>query len=186
MAVAQRRMTLEEFLKLPEEEPALEFADGEVCQKVSPKLKHSRLQSTFVKRIDGFAEPRKLALSFPELRTSFAGKSYVPDVAVYRWERIPRTLTGELSEDALVPPDIAVEIASPKRSVNAPVSKCLWYVENGVAIALLVDPQDRSVLAFRPGTSPQVLRAADPIDLSGVLPGFQLTVHKLFATLDAG
>jgi hypothetical protein len=37
-------MTLVEFLALPEEEPALEFADGRVEQKVSPKGKHSGLQ----------------------------------------------------------------------------------------------------------------------------------------------
>jgi hypothetical protein len=36
MAVAPARLTLEEFLKLPEEEPSLEFADGMVTPKVSP------------------------------------------------------------------------------------------------------------------------------------------------------
>ena len=43
MTIAQR-MTLEAFLRLPEEEPALEFADGMVTQKVSPKFHHSALQ----------------------------------------------------------------------------------------------------------------------------------------------
>ena len=43
MAVAGRRMTLEEFLALPEEEPALEYADGEVTQKVSPNCWHGKL-----------------------------------------------------------------------------------------------------------------------------------------------
>ncbi len=45
MVVARRRMiTLEEFLALPEEEPALEYADGEVTQKRSPSYRHGRLQ----------------------------------------------------------------------------------------------------------------------------------------------
>ena len=185
MAVAQQRMTLEEFLKLPEQEPALEFADGEVSQKVSPKLHHSALQLGFGKRIDAFGIPRKLARAFTELRTTFAGKSYVPDVAVYRWERIPRTPGGDLAQEALEPPDVAVEIVSPDQSVTALVRKCLWYVEHGVPIALLVDGQDRSVLAFRPGASPRVLRDADPIDLSEALPGFQLSVQEQFAALKA-
>ena len=43
-----------------------------------------------------------------------------------------------------------------------------------------------SVLAFRPGVSPRVLRDADPIDLSEALPGFQLNVQELFAALKAG
>ena len=34
MALTEPRMTLEEFLALPEREPALEFEDGVVTQKV--------------------------------------------------------------------------------------------------------------------------------------------------------
>lgn len=41
------------------------------------------------------------------------------------------------------PPDLVVEIASPRQSINGLVRRCIWYTENGVGIALLVDP-DRS------------------------------------------
>ena len=84
MTVVHQRITLAEFLALREEEPALEFADGEVTQKVPPKGQHSRLQVTLVERFNQFAEPRRLALAFSELRATFAGASSVPDVAVYR------------------------------------------------------------------------------------------------------
>ena len=40
MALTERRTSLEEFLKLPEEKPALEYFDGKVTQKVSPKTRH--------------------------------------------------------------------------------------------------------------------------------------------------
>jgi Uma2 family endonuclease len=181
--ITQNRVSLEQFLKLPEQEPALEFADGVISQKVSPKGRHSILQAQFVLRIDHFARPLKLALAFPELRTSFAGASRVSDVAVYRWERIPVDAAGRVVDDFLIPPDIAIEIVSPEQSVNALVRRCLWYVANGVAIALLVDPSDESVLVFRPNQAPVPLRGAEPIDLAEVLPGFQLTVQELFDSL---
>ena len=38
MAIPEQRITLEEFLQLPEEKPALEFEDGMVTQKVPPNL----------------------------------------------------------------------------------------------------------------------------------------------------
>jgi hypothetical protein len=38
MAITQRRLTLEEFLKLPEEKPYLELIDGVVRQKVAPPM----------------------------------------------------------------------------------------------------------------------------------------------------
>jgi len=56
-------------------------------------------------------------------------------------------------------------------------------VEHGVQLALLVDPVDRSVLLFRPNAIPRALRAADQIDLSEVLPGFEATVNELFSAL---
>lgn len=45
-------------------------------------------------------------------------------------------------------PDLIVEIASPGQSISALVRRCLWYVQEGVAVALLVDPDDRSVLVL--------------------------------------
>lgn len=183
MAVVQKTLTLEQFLQLPEEEPALEFADGVVTQKVSPKGQHSALQFDFAEYVNQYARSRKLARAFPELRTSFAGVSRVPDVAVYRWDRIPRDANGRVANDFVEPPDIAVEIASPGQGSNALVRRCLWYVEYGVTIALLVDPDDESVLAFRPDGRLTALHGKDRIDLSEVLPNFKLTVEELFASL---
>ncbi|MDQ3541010.1 MAG: Uma2 family endonuclease [Chloroflexota bacterium] len=183
MAVSQTQMTVEEFLKLPEEKPALEFEDGMVSQKVSPKAKHSRLQLFLGGRLNDIAEPRKVAFAFTELRASFGGRSYVPDVAVIRWDRVPFDEVGEFADDIVEPPDIAVEIASPSQSVTALVRRCVWYVENGVRIALLVDPADRSVVRFRPGQNPVVLTGDDVIALDGVLDDFALTVRELFDSL---
>ena len=44
MTIATGRMTLEEFLKLPETKPASEYIEGEIIQKPMPKTKHSCLQ----------------------------------------------------------------------------------------------------------------------------------------------
>ncbi len=184
MAITARRLTLDEFLALPEEEPALELEpDGTVTQKVSPKGKHSALQDGFVALINGFARPRRLARAFPELRTVFGGAAYVPDVSVYRWARIPLTDEGEVADDFAEPPDIAVEIISPGQSVTGQVRRCVWYVEHGVEVALLVDPVDRVVLLFRPNAVPRALEGMDSIDLAAVVPGFEATVEQLFSAL---
>lgn len=183
MAIAQPELTLDRFLALPEAEPALEFEEGRAVPKVSPKGQHSSLQGGLVELFNRFARPRKLARAFPELRSSFAGRSYVPDVAVYRWERIPRTPDGKVANDFVEPPDSAVEIVSPGQSTNALVRRCLWYVANGVRVALLVDPDDESVVLFRPGASPSALCGADELDLGDLLPGFRVAVAELFASL---
>lgn len=183
MAVAETRRTLEEFLELPEEELPLEFADGVITPKVSPKGKHSALQAELVERLNRSARPRHLARAFPELRATFGGASRVPDVAVYRWDRIPRDTGGRIANDFADPPDIAIEIVSPGQSPNALVRRCLWYVAHRVQMALLVDPADESVLVFRPGERVQVWRGQDRLDLREIIPDFGLTVEELFASL---
>lgn len=184
MALAQQQpLTLDEFLQLPEEKPALEFEDGRVSQKVSPKGRHSTLQGEIYDRVNAFARPRKLARAYTELRTTFGGFSRVPDVSAYVWDRIPVTAEGKVADDFTLPPDIAIEIVSPTQSVNALVRRCLWYVRNSVRVALLVDPADESVLIFRAGRVPRVLRGNDAIDVDDFLPGFRLTVEELFDSL---
>src|SRR5437899_1637609 len=77
MVQAIRQMTLTEFLKLPEEKPALEFEEGKVIQKVAAGGKHSRLQGAVCEILNEFAKPPRTALAFLELRTTFGGRSYV-------------------------------------------------------------------------------------------------------------
>lgn len=184
MAIPRWQITLEDFLKRPEEEPALEFEEGAITQKVSPKGPHATLQSELSDRINRFAKPHRLARAYTELRTTYSGASRVPDLAVYRWERIPTTSQGRVALDFTLPPDIAIEIASPGQRMAVLIRHCLWYVANGVRVALLVDPEDESVFVFRPNTIPVVVRGAACIDLDDVLPGFELTAQELFDELN--
>ena len=181
--IVGRRMTLDEFLALPETKPAFEYVNGVVTQKVAPQGQHALIQSDLVQRVNVVAKPRKLALALPELRTTYAGLSRVPDVAVYLWDRIPRLPNGRIANRFTEPPDIAVEIVSPEQSATELVRKCIWYVKNGVRIALMVDPDHDVVLRFRPDALPEELTGDDRIDLDEVLPGFELTVNQLFGSL---
>ena len=180
-----RTTTLEQFLALPERKPALEYADGEVTQKASPMGQHARLQYKVAEVFNQFGEPRRLAMAFTEARATWSELSQVPDVSVYRWERIPRTADGEIADDLREPPDIAVEILSPGQSLRDQVAKCRRYVTRGTPLALLVNPRprDRSVRLFRDDGSEERLRGDDRIDLAPALPGMSLTVRALFATL---
>jgi Uma2 family endonuclease len=180
MTITQRRLTLEEFLKLPERKPALEYEDGRITQKVSPKGPHSRLQSKAAELINRQGEPGKHAMAFTELRTTFAQASRVPDVSVYAWHRIPRDARGWIADDFLEPPDVGIEIVSPGQSIPALERRCLRFLGEGVGIMLLVNPRNESIVDFRLGVLPRTLRGSDQIDLGRVLPDFRLTVQELF------
>ena len=183
MTTTRQRLTLEEFLELPEWKPALEYADGRVSQKVSPKGKHSTLQLAFCELFNRFARPARLALALPALRATWNDRSYVPDVSVYGWEQAPRDESGEVADDFVDPPDIAIEIVSSGQGAPKLVQKCLWYIANGVLVALLVNPARKSIPLFRPHQSTVTRRGDDGIDLRDVLPGLELTVHQVFDSL---
>lgn len=61
MAIASALRTLEEFHKLPEQEPELEYLHGTVSQKVSHKGRHANLQAELLDQIRTCGLPSKLA-----------------------------------------------------------------------------------------------------------------------------
>ncbi len=177
-----RRMSLEEFLKLPEQDGSLEYHDGLVTQKVSPQADHGRAQLTLAEAFMRAGEDTGLGLAFTETRFVTPTWSPVPDISFYLHERIHPRSDEELG-DLHEPPDIAVEVSSPDQSLGELFQKCVHYADLGVRVTLLVVVQDRSVFVFRPGAQIVVLRGADRIDLSDVLPAFDLTVDGLFALI---
>jgi Uma2 family endonuclease len=136
MAIASQRLTLEEFLRLPEAEPALEFWHGEVTQKVPPMGPHGALQYGLGRRIDDYRALRQSFRIFTETRVIFTGVSTVPDLVVYRRERVPRDARGQVAEYFTEPPDIAVEIVSPGQSRTRLLARCRWYASHGVRLVL--------------------------------------------------
>ena len=184
MTITGRRLTLDEFLRLPEEKPALELVDGEVTRKVSPKTVHSVLQYEGCAQVNRFALPRKLARAFPEHRSTYAGASTVPDVAVFVWGRLPRDAAGRWIDDVDYPPDVAIEILSPGQAIGDLEERCRWYVANGVRVAIFVEPRRRRARAYRPGVETSVVTGRGSIDLGDVIPGYQFDVGALFAALE--
>ena len=82
-------LTLEDFLRLPEIKPALEFIGGRIEQKMSPSAQHGRIGAKLPARINEISEDARLGSAFVEVRSSFGGESYVPDISYFVWDRLP-------------------------------------------------------------------------------------------------
>jgi Uma2 family endonuclease len=184
MAVMLQGFTLKEFLQLPEQEPPLEFFNGMVTQKVAPMGEHCALQFDCAELLNRLFRPRKIARALPELRVTHSGASLVPDVSLYRWERIPRTAAGKIASRFTLPPDVAVEIWSPGQGIRKLAERCEWFVAHGSLLALLIDYRRETIREFRPGTAPVVRRRGDQIALDEIAPGAARDVSANFAALD--
>ena len=185
MAVTPERMTLAEFLKLPEVKPARALRNGVVSQKMPPKMSHAVIQVWFASQVDRFALPRKLARSASECRIVVNDETYVPDVVVFRWDRIPEDEHGQVPEDVYIAPDLVLEILAPGQTVQSAMDRGRELIGHGVTVVILADPRRQTVRLIRASGETGPLRENEAIDLSDVLPGFEMSVSGLFLCLRA-
>ncbi len=176
-------MTLEQFLELPERKPALEYIDGIVEAKPMPKRHHSVIQEEFSNKLNQFARPHRLGRSFIELRCTFGGQSYVPDVAFQLQRNIPIDTDGKMSNEGSIVPDIHVEITSPKQSLERLRSKFQHSLAHGCQLAWLINLEAESVEVHRPGQGVLKLEKGDVLEGEPVLTGFHLPVDEIFGWL---
>jgi Uma2 family endonuclease len=143
-------LTLAAFLAMPETKPASEFVDGEIFQKPMPKGKHSIVQRELTFAIDRPLSAQDLGQAFPELRCSFGGRSIVPDVSVFKNDRIPRDPDGTVANDFEIAPDWTIEILSPDQRHTKVVKNIVHCLSHGAALGWLIDPEERTVFAYAP------------------------------------
>ncbi len=176
--VTKTRMSLEEYLALPQEPPYLEYLDGEVVQKPMPKRKHLKLAHEFDFAL-GLYRRQRGGLAGPESHVWFGVPRHwrVPDIVYWA----PGKPQGD--DDVSLPPTLAVEILSPSQPFQDLRDKCRFYRANGVDVAWAVNPDTRTVEVFDGEADGMVLTEADTLT-SPELPGFELSLGDLFSVLD--
>lgn len=177
------KISLEEFLLLPETEPASEYVDGKIYQKDMPQGKHSTLQFEFSSVINRVGKPQKLAYAFPELRCTFGGRSLVPDIAVFEWPRIPLNSLGKIENRFEIAPDWTIEILSPEQSSSRVINKILFCLKNHTKLGWMIDPEEELVIVFKPQQEPEIKENEDILPVLDVLSDLQLSADDLFGLL---
>jgi Uma2 family endonuclease len=166
-------ITLEEFLQLPETKPASEFIHGQIIQKPMPQGEHSTLQGELVTVINAVTKAQKIAIAYPELRCTFGGASVIPDVSVFRWQRIPRSPSGRVANRFELHPDWAIEILSPDQSQTKVLENLLHCSQHGTELGWLLDPDDESILAVFPESRVKFYRGSEILPM---LEGLSLSL----------
>jgi Uma2 family endonuclease len=179
MAITSR-MTLEEFLKLPETKPYSEFVNGEVVQKPMPTLDHGIVQSLLSLIIGAFLQTHSIGIGGSEVRCIIGppGRevSRLPDYMVVLWER----LRGHRGDGPFHgAPDLAVEVLSPDDRWVEGMAKVELYLAYGARLVWVIDPEARTVMVFDSPTASRILREDDTLDGGDVLPGFSVVVREI-------
>ncbi len=177
-------ITLDEFLQQPETKPASEYIDSQIIQKPMPQGEHSTLQGDLVTSINTVVKPNQIARAYPELRCTFGGKSIVPDIAVFRWGRIPRKADGTVANQFAIAPDWTIEILSPNQSQTKVTSNILHCLEHGTSMGWLIDPAEQAIFIHRPHQSLQLFQVAETLlPVPDFAADLRLTVGEVFSWL---
>jgi Uma2 family endonuclease len=181
--------TLDRFLSQPETKPASEYIDGLIYQKPVPQGQHSRLQLKFCNTVNAaVTEDKQIALALPELRCTFGNRSIVPDVAAFRWERLPINTEGEIENVFSIYPDWVIEILSPEQAPMRVISNILHCLKHGTEMGWLLFPKERSLLIFQRDRQPIEINSEINAAQKLLVPSFletelNLTVDQVFGWL---
>ena len=122
--------------------------------------------------------------TLPELRCTFSGRSIIPDVAVFCWERLPVDENGTLANAFDAQPDWTIEILSPEQSSTRVTSNILHCLASGCQLGWLIDPGEALVQVYAPDKALVSLENPDAIlPVPEFAAGLKLTVGQVFGWL---
>jgi Uma2 family endonuclease len=173
------KLTLEQFLALPEGDRTYELIEGETIPKMSPKRFHSRLTGTLYKLLtDWNKEKGEIGIEWAViLKRNGEDWVPVPDLLYISYDK----LSPERFEDEACPfpPELAIEIISPGQSFGDLSEKATDYLKAGVSLVWIVDSQAKSITVFYPEAPPQTKRGQDSLT-DEILPELAITVEQVF------
>ncbi len=179
-------LSLAEWLDLPEEQPG-ELVDGRLEEEEVPDFVHEALVALLAHLLGGWAFPRGGMVGGSEVKLVLGKKrGRKPDLVVYLAgsELPPRR--GPVR----VPPDVAVEVVSPKpRDTRRDrVDKLADYAAFGIRFYWLVDPELRLLEILELGPDGRYVHALGATaGLLEAVPGCEelvVDLDALWATVD--
>lgn len=179
MPQIQNRLTLKEFLAIPESDVTYELVNGEAVPKMSPKRFHSALQRTLLMLIYEWCQGQGEVYSEWAIALKRNSEDWVPvpDLTYISYQRLPADVMED--EACPVPPELVIEIISPGQTFGQLAEKATDYLEAGVSRVWVVDPQARSITVFYPDAPPQTYTRTALLTDS-LLDGLELTPEQVF------
>jgi Uma2 family endonuclease len=187
VAAAKPVMTTEELLALPQDGMERWLIHGQLRERPMTVRNrwHSRIMTRVAKFLDNWLDQQ------PEPRGSvLCGE------AGCRLRRDPDLTVGidvvyvsaelaarETDETRLIDgvPVLVVEILAPNDVEEQVNEKIDGYLQAGVLLVWVIDPHDRTVLIYRPGTEPELVNVRQELSGEPHLPGFRVPVAQFFA-----
>jgi Uma2 family endonuclease len=181
---ATELLTADEFLRRHGGETCVELVRGQVVRYPMPGGPHGLIAGNVTAMLHNFVREHGLGRVFSndtftrtrmtETTESLRG----PDVAFVSYARLPK---GPVPEGPIpCAPDLVVEVRSPSDRISHLSAKATEFLDAGVTVVLVIDPNTESVAVYRENEFPIRMNNGDELTLPDVLPGFAVRVKQFF------
>jgi Uma2 family endonuclease len=141
-----------------------------------------RKNSKLLVRIGIWNEQKKLGELF-DSSTGFKlsnGATKSPDVswiASSRWQAIPKQMQRKF---APIDPDFVIELMSPTDDLTELQQKMMEYIDCGVKLGWLINPDEKQVEIYRQGKDKEILNRPQTLSGENVLPELTVDLSEIF------
>lgn len=175
-------LTAEQFAALPDDGRIIELVKGVVIEMPPPSFRYCEVCANIAGELRQYVKARQLG----RVVSNDAGivtdrdpdSVRGADVAYFSYERLPRTVRPDPYPE--VAPELVFEVRSPSDRTRALMAKVLEYLDAGVKVVCVVDPEREVVSAHTDDEFARVLNAADELTLPEVFPDFRVAVRSFF------
>lgn len=180
--LTEARHRPEDLLTMPDGN-RFELVDGQLVERIM-SMWSSYVAGRVYKRIDSFCESHQLGWALPEGTTyqcfrDDPDKVRKADASFIARERMTAAQALEPGH-ARIAPDLAVEVVSPNDKHYEVKEKVQDYLDAGVRLVWVVDPENRVVEVHRAQKPGTIVHEQDALDGEDVLPGFRCPIAELF------
>ncbi len=186
--VAERPLTADEFLELPDDPLGrrMELCDGRIAFMSQPGERHADVALRILLALHPFVSMHWLGKVRNDVGFVLRwnpDRVVAPDVGFIASERLPSGRDTVRHFPAA--PTLAVEIVSPNDVADTVIAKVREYLAAGSARVWVVDPRRRTVTLYRHDAEPRTLAGNATLtsdDAGFAADGFELTLNAIFAS----
>ena len=180
-------VTADDLTRIPDDGYSYELVQGRLIRMPKPGALHGIVGMRLVSALVRYVEERALGVLFPQDTgfglTSSPDTVRAPDLAFVNRERVASVGFPEGFWPGA--PDLAVEVRSPHDSMRELTDKAGEYLTYGSRAVWILDPRKKEVTVFTPGAEPVALTRDDSLNGGEVVPGFELSVARLFEHVES-
>ena len=183
--VSSLRLTNRQLEKISSDNEPLQLeltAKGELIVMPPVSSVTSRRGARLLLRLGNWAERDGTGMVFDSSGgfTLPNGAIRSPDASWVLGERWDGLDDSELTTFAHICPDFVLELRSPSDTLASLQRKMEEYLDNGCRLGWLIDPVQKRVHVYHPGSPPEILDDPETVPGDPVLPGLQLNVREIW------